>query len=106
MPVPLVEDGIATQDIKMNKFVAAIKAQEAYQKKPKPPRERVVIDRRPPVKESQIMQVLSLQQMGMSPTQIAKHLDLPVQTIYNVRQRYSLIQLENGEKWYKYLGAL
>jgi len=29
---------------------------------------------------------------------------VPVQTVYNVRQRYMLIDVKNGKKWYKYLG--
>ncbi len=88
----------------MNKFVAAIKAQEAWQKKPKPPREKVVMDRRPPVKESEIMQILTLHEMNATATQIAKETGVPVQTVYNVRQRYMLIDLKGGKKWYKYLG--
>jgi hypothetical protein len=30
---------------------------------------------------------------------------VPVQTIYNVRQRYCLIDVEGEGKWYKYLGV-
>ena len=89
----------------MNKFVAAIKAQEVWRKKPKPPRERVVIDRRPPVKESQIMQILILHKQGAQATQIARETEVPIQTVYNVRQRYTLIDVEDGTKWYKYLGV-
>ncbi len=88
----------------MNKFVAAIKAQEAWQKKPKPPRERVIADRRPPVTDSQIMQILSLHEMNMPARLISKESEVPVQTVYNVRQRYMLIDVKNGSKWYKYLG--
>ena len=65
----------------MNKFVAAIKAQESWRKKPKPPRENVMVNRRPPVKESEIMQILTMHEMGNM-----------------------LIDVKNGKKWYKYLG--
>jgi len=89
----------------MNKFVQAIRSQEAYAKKPKPPRERVIADRRPPVKESQIMRILLLQNKGVQPRRIADEIGVPVQTIYNVRQRYCLIDIEGEGKWYKYLGV-
>ena len=89
----------------MNKFLQAIKSQEAYKKKPKPRKEHLPADKRPPIKDSQIVQALGLIKMGLTPSHVAKELDVPVQTIYNVRQRYQLIQLEDGKKWYKYLGV-
>jgi len=88
----------------MNKFVQAIRSQEAYKKKPKPPRENVMVNRRPPVKESEIMQILTMHEMGNPAPQISKDTGVPVQTVYNVRQRYMLIDVKNGKKWYKYLG--
>lgn len=88
----------------MNMLLAAIRSQEAYAKKPKPPRERVIADRRPPVTDSQIMQILSLHEMNMPARLISKESEVPVQTVYNVRQRYMLIDVKNGSKWYKYLG--
>ena len=89
----------------MNKFLQAIKSQEAYKKKPKPRKEHLPADKHPPIKDSQIVQALGLIKMGLTPSHVAKELDVPVQTIYNVRQRYQLIQLEDGKKWYKYLGV-
>lgn len=89
----------------MNKFVAAIKAQEAWRKKTKPPRERVSIDRRQPVNDSKIMHILTLHEMGMPAPIISRETEVPVQTVYNVRSRYMLIDVKNGKKWYKYLGA-
>jgi len=89
----------------MSSLLAAIRAQEAYMKKPKPPKEKVVIDRRPPVKDSTIMQILTLHEMGMPAPIISKESETPVQTVYNVRSRYMLIDVKNGKKWYKYLGA-
>ena len=92
-------------EITMNKFVQAIRSQEAYMKKPKPRKEQLPTDRRPPMKDSQIVQALHLMKMGLSPSHIAKELDVPVQTVYNVRQRYQLIKLEDGKDWYIYLGV-
>ena len=89
----------------MNKFLQAIKSQEAYMKKPKPRKEQLPPDRRPPMKDSQIVQALNLMKMGLSPSHIAKELDVPVQTVYNVRQRYQLSKLEDGKNWYRYLGV-
>ena len=90
----------------MNKFVAAIRAQEAWQSKPKPPRERVAIDKRPPVKDSEVMQILTMHEMGAGAPQISKETELPVQTIYNVRSRYILIDVKNGGRWYKHRSSL
>ena len=92
-------------EVTMNKFVQAIRSQEAYMKKPKPRKEQLPTDRRPPMKDSQIVQALNLMKMGLSPSHIAKELDVPVQTVYNVRQRYQLIKLEDGKNWYRYLGV-
>jgi DNA invertase Pin-like site-specific DNA recombinase len=89
----------------MDRFVQAIRSQEAYMKKPKPRKEQLPTDRRPPMKDSQIVQALTLMKMGLSPSHIAKELDVPVQTVYNVRQRYQLIKLEDGKNWYRYLGV-
>ena len=89
----------------MCSLIAAIRAQEAWQKKPKPPRERVSIDRRPPVNDAKIMHILTLHEMGMPAPLISRETEVPVQTIYNVRARYILIDVKNGKKWYKYLGA-
>lgn len=89
----------------MTSFIAAIKAQEAYKKKPKPKREVVVVDRRPPLKDAQIVQALNLLKLGLTPRDIAKELEVPAQTIYNVRQRYQIIELEDGRSWYRYLGV-
>ena len=50
----------------MNKFVQAIRSQEAYMKKPKPRKEQLPTDRRPPMKDSQIVQTLHLMKMGLS----------------------------------------
>ena len=74
-------------------------------KKPKPRKEQLPPYRRPPMKDSQIVQALNLMKMGLSPSHIAKELDVPVQTVYNVRQRYQLIKLEDGKNWYRYLGV-
>ena len=89
----------------MNKFVQAIRSQEAYMKKPKPKKNNVPEDRRPPVKESQIMRILLLQNKGVQPRHIAGEVGVPVQTIYNVRQRYCLIDVEGEGKRYNYLGV-
>ena len=91
--------------VEMDRFVQAIRSQEAYMKKPKPRKEQLPTDRRPPMKDSQIVQALHLMKMGLSPSHIAKELDVPVQTVYNVRQRYQLIKLEDGKNWYRYLGV-
>ena len=54
--------------------------------------------------DSQIMQILALHELGMPARLISKESEVPVQTVYNVRQRYMLIDVKNGSKWYKYLG--
>jgi hypothetical protein len=45
-----------------------------------------------------------MHEMGNPAPQISKETGVPVQTVYNVRQRYMLIDVKNGKKWYKYLG--
>ena len=45
-----------------------------------------------------------MQEMGMPGRLIAKETEMPLQTIYNVRQRYILIDVKNGKKWYKFVG--
>ena len=89
----------------MDRFVQAIRSQEAYMKKPKPRKENLPVDKRPPIKDAQIMQTLSLLNRGARPIDIAKELNIPAQTIYNVRQRYRRIKLDDGTYWYKYLGV-
>jgi len=88
----------------MNKFVEAIKAQQAWQKKEKPPRPKVLPERREPIKDSTIMQILTLQEQRIPSIHIAKEADVPIQTVYNVKQRYILIDVKNGTKWYKWIG--
>ena len=91
--------------VEMDRFVQAIRSQEAYMKKPKPRKENLPVDKRPPIKDAQIMQTLSLLNRGARPIDIAKELNVPAQTIYNVRQRYRRIKLDDGTYWYKYLGV-
>jgi DNA-binding NarL/FixJ family response regulator len=50
------------------------------------------------------MQILKLQEMGLMVKDIAKEVSVPAQTVYNVRQRYILIDVKNGTQWYKSVG--
>ena len=50
------------------------------------------------------MQILTLQEQCIPSMHIAKEVDVPVQTVYNVKQRYILIDVKNGTKWYKWVG--
>ena len=92
----------------MSKFVEAIKAQQAWHDKPKThkPRQGALLppEKREPIKDSAIMQILKLQELGLLAKDIAKEVSVPVQTVYNVRQRYILIDVKNGTKWYKSVG--
>lgn len=88
----------------MSTLLAAIRAQEAWQKKPKPPKPKILPEKRDQIKDSVIMSILHMQEMGMPGRLIAKETEMPVQTIYNVRQRYMLIDVKNGKKWYKFVG--
>lgn len=88
----------------MSTLLAAIRAQEAWQKKPKPPKPKILPEKRDQIKDSVIMSILHMQEMGMPGRLIAKETEMPVQTIYNVRQRYMLIDVKNGKKWYKFIG--
>ena len=51
------------------------------------------------------MQILGLNEMGLPVKNIAKEAGVPAQTVYNVRQRYILIDVKNGTRWYKWLGV-
>tara|TARA_R110000796_G_scaffold120257_1_gene234415 strand:- start:2382 stop:2651 length:270 start_codon:yes stop_codon:yes gene_type:complete len=88
----------------MSTLLAAIRAQEAWQKKPKPPKPKILPEKREQIKDSVIMSILHMQEMGMPGRLIAKETEMPLQTIYNVRQRYILIDVKNGKKWYKFVG--
>ena len=35
---------------------------------------------------------------------IAKETKVPLETVFNVKQRYILIDVKNGTKWYKFVG--
>jgi len=61
-------------------------------------------ERREPIKDSTIMQILTLQEQRIPSIHIAKEADVPIQTVYNVKQRYILIDVKNGTKWYKWIG--
>lgn len=88
-----------------NLFLKAIRSQEAYIKKPKLPKPKLTPEKRPPIKESTIMQILRLQESGLKAFDISKEVGVTVQTVYNVKQRYLLIDVKNGTKWYKWLGS-
>ena len=92
----------------MSKLVEAIKAQQAWHDKPKihKPRQGALLppEKREPIKDSAIMQILKLQELGLLAKDIAKEVSVPVQTVYNVRRRYILIDVKNGTKWYKSVG--
>ena len=88
----------------MSTLLAAIRAQEAWQKKPKPPKPKILPEKREQIKDSVIMSILHMQEMGMPGRLIAKETEMPLQTIYNVRQRYMMIDVKNGKKWYKFVG--
>ncbi len=88
----------------MNMLLAAIKSQQAWHKKEKPPRPKTLPEKREPMKDSTIMQILTLQEQCIPSMHIAKEVDVPVQTVYNVKQRYILIDVKNGTKWYKWVG--
>lgn len=88
----------------MSTLLAAIRAQQAWEKKPKPPKPKILPEKRDQIKDSVIMSILHMQEMGMPGRLIAKETEMPVQTIYNVRQRYMLIDVKNGKKWYKFIG--
>jgi len=88
----------------MSTLLAAIRAQQAWEKKPKPPKPKILPEKREQIKDSVIMSILHMQEMGMPGRLIAKETEMPVQTIYNVRQRYMLIDVKNGKKWYKFVG--
>jgi DNA invertase Pin-like site-specific DNA recombinase len=88
----------------MSTLLAAIRAQQAWEKKPKPPKPKILPEKREQIKDSVIMSILHMQEMGMPGRLIAKETEMPLQTIYNVRQRYILIDVKNGKKWYKFVG--
>jgi|TARA_R110000782_G_scaffold103962_1_gene191424 DNA invertase Pin-like site-specific DNA recombinase len=88
----------------MSTLLAAIRAQEAWQKKPKPPKPKILPEKREQIKDSVIMSILHMQEMGMPGRLIAKETEMPLQTIYNVKQRYMMIDVKNGKKWYKFVG--
>jgi DNA invertase Pin-like site-specific DNA recombinase len=88
----------------MSKFAEAIKAQQAWHEKEKPAKPKMLPERREPIKDSAIMQILKLQELGLLAKDIAKEVSVPVQTVYNVRQRYILIDVKNGTQWYKSVG--
>lgn len=86
------------------KFVEAIRAQQEWLKKEKHTKPKLNPERRAPLKDSAIMQILTLQELGIPSMHIAREVGVPVRTVYNVRQRYILIDVKNGTKWYKWLG--
>ena len=88
----------------MNNFLAAIRAQQAWDVKEKPARPKIMSDRREPIKDSAIMQILTLLDKNVPSRIVAKEVHVPVQTVYNVKQRYILIDVKNGTKWYKWTG--
>ena len=88
----------------MSTLLAAIRAQQAWEKKPKPPKPKILPEKREQIKDSVIMSILHMQEMGMPGRLIAKETEMPVQTVYNVKQRYILIDVKNGKKWYKFVG--
>ena len=88
----------------MSTLLAAIRAQQAWEKKPKPPKPKLPSDKRDKLQDTVIMQILGLQEMGLPAKNIAKEAGVPVQTVYHVKQRYILIDVKNGTRWYKWLG--
>ncbi len=88
----------------MSTLLAAIRAQQAWEKKPKPPKPKILPEKREQIKDSVIMSILHMQEMGMPGRLIAKETEMPLQTVYNVKQRYILIDVKNGKKWYKFVG--
>ena len=88
----------------MSTLLAAIRAQQAWEKKPKKPKPKLPSDKREKLQDTVIMQILGLQEMGLPAKNIAKEAGVPVQTVYNVKQRYILIDVKNGTRWYKWLG--
>lgn len=90
----------------MTNLVAAIAAQKAYQAKPKPPRNKIGIGnkKRERIPDATVMRILTLQDIGIPAPAISKELGIPTGTIYNVRYRYRLIELEDGSQWYNYVG--
>ena len=88
----------------MSTLLAAIRAQQAWEKKPTPPKPKNLPEKREQINASVIMSILHMQEMGMPGRLIAKETEMPVQTVYNVKQRYILIDVKNGKKWYKFVG--
>ncbi len=88
----------------MSNFLAAIRAQQVWDAKEKPARSKIMSGRREPIKDSAIMQILTLLDKNVPSRIVAKEVDVPVQTVYNVKQRYILIDVKNGTQWYKWLG--
>lgn len=88
----------------MSTLLAAIRAQQAWEKKPKPPKPKILPEKREQIKDSVIMSILHMQEMGMPGRLIAKETEMPLQTVYNVKQRYMMIDVKNGTKWYKFVG--
>jgi DNA invertase Pin-like site-specific DNA recombinase len=88
----------------MSKFAEAIKAQQAWHEKEKPAKPKMLPERREPIKDSLVMQILKLQDKGIPSVRIAKEVNVPVQTVYNVKHRYLLIDVKNGTQWYRPLG--
>ena len=70
----------------MSTLLAAIRAQQAWEKKPKPPKPKLPSDKRDKLQDTVIMQILGLQEMGLPAKNIAKETGVPVQTVYNVKQ--------------------
>ena len=88
----------------MSTLLAAIRAQQAWEKKPKPPKPKMIPEKREPIKDSMIMRILHMQEMGKPGRLIAKETKVPLETVFNVKQRYILIDVKNGTKWYKFVG--
>ena len=49
----------------MSTLLAAIRAQQAWEKKPKPPKPKLPSDKRDKLQDTVIMQILGLQEMGL-----------------------------------------
>lgn len=88
----------------MSNLLAAIRAQQAWEKKPKKPKPKLPREKREKLQDTVIMQILGLQEMGLPSKDIAREAGVPVQTVYNVKHRYILIDVKNGTRWYKWLG--
>ena len=86
----------------MSKLIEAIRAQQSYKetrkKKPPPPTDGPF--KTPKLPDHLIIKILIEQYKGRRGSSIAKSLDLPPNTVYNIMRRYLFQRSEDGNHTY------